>query len=104
MREREAYPQLYQEGTARQSADKSITILQGRCVGGGTTLNWTSSFPTPPHTLADRKEALGLKRTGAQDVDPWFARMEERLSIAPWGVAPNENNDVLRRGAVKLGY
>ena len=103
MREREAYAQLYQDSSARQSADKSITILQGRCVGGGTTVNWTSTFRTPARTLAYWKE-LGLKRTGAADIDPWFARMEERLGVAPWGVAPNENNDVLRRGCAKLGY
>ena len=35
---------------------------------------------------------------------PWFARMEERLSIAPWPVAPNRNNDVLRVGCEKLGF
>jgi choline dehydrogenase-like flavoprotein len=29
--------------------------------------------------------------------------MEERLSISPWPVAPNENNDVLRRGCQALG-
>ena len=29
--------------------------------------------------------------------------MEERLSIAPWPVPPNENNDILRRGCEKLG-
>jgi len=104
MREREAYPQLYQDSSARQTLDKSITILQGRCVGGGTTVNWTSSFRTPARTLAHWKDAVGLKRTGAQDLEPWFARMEERLAIAPWGVAPNENNDVLRRGCAKLGY
>ena len=104
MREREAYPQLYQDSSARQTADKSITILQGRCVGGGTTVNWTSSFRTPARTLAHWKDAVGLKRTGAQDLAPWFSRMEERLGIAPWGVAPNENNDVLRRGCAKLGY
>ncbi|HEX4944059.1 MAG TPA: GMC family oxidoreductase N-terminal domain-containing protein, partial [Usitatibacteraceae bacterium] len=34
---------------------------------------------------------------------PWFDRMEERLSIAPWPVAPNENNDILKRGCEKLG-
>ncbi len=104
MREREAYPLLYQESSARQTADKSITILQGRCVGGGTTVNWTSSFRTPARTLAYWKDALGLKGSGAQDLDPWFARMEERLAIAPWQVAPNENNEVLRRGCAKLGY
>jgi choline dehydrogenase-like flavoprotein len=103
MREREAYPQLYQESSARQTADKSITILQGRCVGGGTTVNWTSSFRTPPRTLAHWKDAIGLKKMGAAELDPWFARMEERLSIAPWAVQPNENNDVLRRGCAKLG-
>ncbi len=34
---------------------------------------------------------------------PWFARMEARLSIAPWTVAPNANNAALARGARKLG-
>jgi choline dehydrogenase-like flavoprotein len=104
MREREAYPQLYQESSARQTTDKSITILQGRCVGGGTTVNWTSSFRTPPRTLNHWRDAYGFRRTNTVDLEPWFARMEERLAIAPWAVAPNENNDVLRRGCAKLGY
>src|ERR1700756_1543460 len=52
MRESEAYPQLYQESAARKTKDKAINILQGRCVGGGTTVNWTSSFRTPVATLA----------------------------------------------------
>ena len=41
MREAEAYPQLYQESASRKTLDKAITILQGRCVGGSTTVNWT---------------------------------------------------------------
>ena len=45
--ESEAYPSLYQESAGRKTADKAITILQGRCVGGSTTVNWTSSFRTP---------------------------------------------------------
>ncbi|MGZ5033516.1 MAG: GMC family oxidoreductase N-terminal domain-containing protein [Usitatibacter sp.] len=103
MREREAYPQLYQESAARQTLDKAITILQGRCVGGGTTVNWTSSFRTPPRTLAYWRETLGLATMTDEALGPWFARMEERLAIAPWPVAPNENNDVLRRGAEGIG-
>ena len=103
MREREAYPQLYQESAGRQTLDKSITILQGRCVGGGTTVNWTSSFRTPPRTLAHWKDAYGLRSMDEAQLAPWFKRMEERLAIAPWPVAPNENNDLLRRGCEKLG-
>ena len=103
MREREAYPRLYQESAGRQSLDKAITILQGRCVGGGTTVNWTSSFRTPPRTLAHWNKAYGLDGLTEAALAPWFARMEERLSIAPWAMPPNENNDVLRRGCMKLG-
>ncbi|MGE0357840.1 MAG: GMC family oxidoreductase N-terminal domain-containing protein [Burkholderiales bacterium] len=103
MREREAYPQLYQESAGRQTRDKAITIFQGRSVGGSTTVNWTSSFRTPPRTLAHWRDAHGLARAGEEELAPWFAKMEERLSIAPWPVAPNENNDLLRRGCEKLG-
>ena len=51
MREAEAYGRLYQESGARKSADSAISILQGRCVGGSTTVNWTSSLRAPPATL-----------------------------------------------------
>ena len=104
MREREAYEQLYQESAGRQTTDHAITILQGRCVGGSTTVNWTASFRTPRRTLAYWKDALGLQTMDEAALAPWFARMEERLSIAPWPVAPNRNNDVLRVGCEKLGF
>lgn len=103
MRESDAYPQLYQESAARKTKDKAINILQGRCVGGGTTVNWTSSFRTPEATLKHWRDAFGLQGFGAVDLAPWFERMERRLGIAPWPVAPNPNNDALRRGAAALG-
>lgn len=103
MREADAYPELYQESAARRTADKAIQILQGRCVGGGTTVNWTSSFRTPPATLAHWARARGLPGYGVDAMAPWFAKAEARLGIAPWDVAPNANNAALARGAGKLG-
>ena len=103
MREREAYPRLYQESAGRQTLDKGVTILQGRCVGGGTTVNWTSSFRTPARTLAHWTSAHGLKTVSESALAPWFERMEARLGIGRWAMAPNENNDALRRGCEKLG-
>ncbi len=103
MRERDAYPQLYQESAGRQTKDKAITILQGRTVGGSTTVNWTSSFRTPPATLAHWENAWGLADYTVTKMAPWFEKMEARLSIAPWPIPPNENNDILRRGCEKLG-
>ncbi|MBS0436720.1 MAG: GMC family oxidoreductase, partial [Proteobacteria bacterium] len=63
-RESEAYPTLYQESAARKTADKAINILQGRCVGGSTTVNWTSSFRTPVPTLTHWQSQFGLADYG----------------------------------------
>ena len=101
--ESEAYPSLYQEVGARKTADKAINIMQGRCVGGSTTVNWTSSFRTPSATLAYWREHYGLADFTDDALSPWFLRAEQRLSIGPWLAPPNENNDLLRRGALKLG-
>ncbi len=103
MREREAYPQLYQESASRQTKDKGIVILQGRAVGGSTTVNWTSSFRTPPVTLKHWEAEWGLRDYTVEKMAPWFERMEARLSISPWPIPPNENNSVLKRGCEKLG-
>ena len=71
-RESEAYPELYQEAAARKTADQAITILQGRCVGGSTTVNWTSSFRTPPSTLAVWRDQYGLTDLTEAALAPWF--------------------------------
>lgn len=102
-KESEAYPSLYQESAARKTEDKAINILQGRCVGGSTTVNWTSSFRTPPATLQFWQDRFGLSGYTASALAPYFAQAEQRLNIQPWRVAPNENNDLLRRGAAALG-
>ncbi|KIF82926.1 GMC family oxidoreductase [Noviherbaspirillum autotrophicum] len=103
MREAQAYPALYQESAARKTKDKAISIMQGRSVGGSTTVNWTSSFRTPPATLGYWQKHFGLKDYSPEALAPWFAQMEQRLHVAPWAGAPNENNSLLRRGAEKLG-
>lgn len=103
MREADAYAQLYQESAARKTADKGITILQGRAVGGSTTINWTSSFRTPEATLAWWQREHGLPFATGEAMAPWFAQVERRLKVASWEGAPNANNAILQRGAAKLG-
>ena len=104
MDESRAYRDLYQEAGARATSDGAIAVLQGRAVGGTTTVNWTSSFRTPAQTLqhwAAQHEVVGH---GVDEMAPWFAKMEERLSIAPWAGVPNANNSVLKRACDKLGW
>ena len=67
MQEAWAYPALYQEHGNRATDDLAIMILQGRNVGGGTTVNWTSSFRTPPATLRLWAERPRHPRSGRRD-------------------------------------
>jgi choline dehydrogenase-like flavoprotein len=103
MREADAYPALYQESAARKTLDKAINILQGRTVGGSTTVNWTSSFRTPTPTLEYWGKHFGLSGYTPEALAPWFLMMEERLNVSTWLTPPNENNDLLKRGAAQLG-
>ena len=104
MDEARAYRDLYQEGAARATSDGAISVLQGRAVGGTTTVNWTSSFRTPAPTLKHWAAQHEVVAHGVDEMAPWFAKMEERLSIAPWTQAPNANNSVLKRGCDALGW
>lgn len=102
--EAEAYRNLYQDGAMRATKDGGVTILQGRAVGGSTTVNWTSSFRTPSQTLDHWRNAFGVEGLDRASLDPWFERMEKRLNISKWVVAPNANNDVITRACEKLGW
>ena len=96
MDEQQAYADLYQESAGRATKDGGIGILQGRCVGGTTVINWTSSFRTPSETLDYWQKTFQVKGCSQNDMVPWFERMEKRLNISPWhGV--NENNSVLKK-------
>lgn len=101
--ESEAYPTLYQDSASRKTADKAIAILQGRCVGGSTTVNWTSSFRTPSNTLQFWRDRFDLPEMNDDTMSPWFLQVERRLSIGPWLVPPNANNQRLQIGAARLG-
>ncbi|HSK41905.1 MAG TPA: GMC family oxidoreductase [Arenibaculum sp.] len=103
MRESDAYAQLYQESGARWTGDKAIKILQGRCVGGSTTVNWTTTFRTPASTLGYWRQRFGLVDLDPARLTPWFEAMERRLDVAAWDVPANTNNALLRLGAERLG-
>jgi choline dehydrogenase-like flavoprotein len=105
MQESWAYPALYQEHGNRTTADLGIIVLQGRAVGGGTLVNWTSSFHTPEPTLRRWAEHHGVRGVDAAALAPHFAAVEQRLAIHP-GVQEdvNRNNQKLWDGAARLGW
>lgn len=103
LQESEAYPMLYQERGTRATSDLAITVLQGRSVGGSTTVNWTTCYRTPERILAHWRSKHGLE-LDAETLRPHFEAVEARLNIAPWALPPNAANSVIGRGCTALGW
>jgi hypothetical protein len=60
------YQRLYTEGGSAATADHSVGLLAGECLGGGTVVNYTTSFRTPDD-IREEWAATGI---------PWFTAEE----------------------------
>ncbi|MCP4912145.1 MAG: GMC family oxidoreductase [Oligoflexia bacterium] len=102
MNEGKAYVDLYQESAARFTKDKGIKVLQGQSVGGGTTVNWTSSFRTPKSVLNHWVKNYGWSPDFVRQIEDNFPSIEDKFSISPWDIPENENNAILKSGLKKM--
>jgi len=104
MQEATAFPLLYQDRGNRATADLSISVLQGRAVGGGTVVNWTTSYRTPDDVLGYWRDHFGLALT-PPDLRPHFEEVEQRLGIQKVDLEDtNANNRAIYDGCTKMGW
>jgi len=101
-READALGALYLEGGLCASDDLGVSILAGACVGGGTSVNWSTSLrlPTP---LAARWGAALARPAFADEVAAAYDTVEARLGVRP-ARGHNRNNAVLAEGCAALGW
>jgi choline dehydrogenase-like flavoprotein len=98
----DAFAKLYQDRGGRATSDRAITVLQGKSVGGSTTVNWTTCFRTPQRILRHWSEHHGIPLT-AEQLTPHWEAVEARLNIHRWDpAAANSNNRKLLDGCAAL--
>ncbi|MCK6530220.1 GMC family oxidoreductase [Myxococcota bacterium] len=103
--ERDMYPRLYKDRGTQATADQAIGILQGRCVGGSTVVNYLDCFRSPPRLLAEWREVAGLGALTEERMAGFFEAVEEVLSVRQIGVEQlNANNAKLWIAAQRLGW
>ncbi len=70
--EAQATPELYLKRGTLTTRDLGVVVLAGSTLGGGTTINWMTSFRTPEEILAEWAHDSGISDlTGADR--RWFA-------------------------------
>ncbi|HEY4439268.1 MAG TPA: GMC family oxidoreductase N-terminal domain-containing protein, partial [Candidatus Elarobacter sp.] len=100
--EAEALGALYLEGGLCATTDQRVAILAGACVGGGTSVNWSTSLRLAPAVAAQWSAALGAPALGAELADAYDA-VEARLGVTV-ATRHNANNAVIVDGCDKLGW
>ena len=100
-----AYTNLYRQRAGQATDNLAVTVLQGKCVGGSSTINWTTSLRTPEFVLENWARDFKVQGLSSKDLDPYFNRIEDYLNIH---AEPDENHNAQNRlildGARKLGY
>ena len=74
---------LYRDGGIGLALGKPpVLFSEGRCVGGSTVVNGGMSWRTPGRVLQRWAEEEGVAAIREQDMEPHFAKVESRISVA----------------------
>ena len=97
--ELDAYRRFYWGAVAGTTDDGGIGLLAGECLGGTTTLNWTTSFRTP----ASVREEWGGPFT-SDDFTRSLDVVAERIGVSTDYNTPSTRDAIMHRGLEKLGW
>jgi choline dehydrogenase-like flavoprotein len=105
LQEAQAMQELFLKKGALATKDLGIVMLAGSTLGGGTTINWMTSFRTPDDVLAEWDQCSGLPGSfTSSQLQQSFTSVEQRISVNKEHSQHNRQNHILFHGAQALGY
>ncbi len=96
-----AMSDLYLDAGLTSSKDAGMMILAGATLGGGTTVNWCTSFRLPDRIAAEWQTESGIATLG-DELRTHYAELETTLRLEPL-LRHNRNNRCIVDGAETLG-
>lgn len=102
----ESMTRLYRDtGTTSILGTPNIPYVEGRCVGGSTTLNGGMAYRAPEAVLDDWAATSGDPTLGPAGMERHFALAEESIHVGPQHAASvGDDNRIMYQGAQKLGW
>jgi choline dehydrogenase-like flavoprotein len=101
--ELQGFQRLYLNGGGSATADQSLGLIAGSCLGGGTTVNFTTSFRTPDD-VRDEWASLGVAAFSSDEYTRSLDSVCERLGVNQEHNRPSARDDVFQRGLSALGW
>ena len=102
--EGEALETMYDAGGLRATRDLGVVVLQGATLGGGTVINYTTSFPTPPSVRHEWAQNHRLPHFESKEFNVSLHKVANRLGVNTDYAKPSGRDRVLIRGLEQLGW
>ncbi|GAA1101921.1 GMC family oxidoreductase N-terminal domain-containing protein [Tsukamurella strandjordii] len=90
-------------GPPAATAEGQLSLMAGGTLGGGTVVNWTTSFPTPDHVRAEWA-GHGATQFAGEEFDRALAAVQRRLSVNTDHDRIAHRDEVMERGLRSLGW
>jgi choline dehydrogenase-like flavoprotein len=95
---------LYEKRGILATADVGVVLLAGSTLGGGTTVNWTTSLRTPDHVLREWAEVFGVRAAAGAEWQKSLDAVCARSHVHSEETIPNRQDQKLIAGCTALGY
>jgi choline dehydrogenase-like flavoprotein len=102
--EGEALEHMYDAGGLLASSDLGFVVLQGATLGGGTVINYTTSFRTPPQVRDEWAREHGLPHFTSAEFTRSLDAVAQRINTNTTHASPSGRDRVLIRGLERLGW
>jgi hypothetical protein len=97
------YTRMYLQGGGAASDDSSVGLLAGHCLGGGTVVNYTTSFRTPDD-VRDEWASHGVPAFAGEEYARSMDAVCERLGVNQEHSRPSARDQAMQRGLTVLGW
>ncbi len=94
----------YLDGGLVMTQSGSLPLLAGSCLGGGTVINYTTSFPLPERVRQEWDAISGLPLFTGDRFAASLERVSTRLNLSTRWNTPGERDVLLERGCRALGW
>ena len=102
--EGEAFGSYYLDHGLIMTQTGSLPILAGSALGGGTVINYATSFKLPEHTRAEWAERSGLPLFTSARFTESLDRVWTRTQVGTQWSTPGRRDQLLEEGCRRLGW
>lgn len=95
---------FYLDGGLMMTQSGSMPILAGSALGGGTVINYTTSFPLPVSVREEWARRSGLGVFTSRRFEESFRRVAERVGVTTEFSEPAPRDQLVEKGCRALGW